>query len=82
MKDGSTIPLLTDYKVTLSTIPKSQLADFITKKYSPEFAKDNLNKDWFKIDGEFIKEVVIGTRKGVDFEMGRALDKILRKENK
>lgn len=70
MKDGGTIPLLTDYKVTLSTIPKSQLADFITKKYSPEFAKDNLNKDWFKIDGEFIKEIVIGARKGVQFEMG------------
>lgn len=70
MKDGSTLSLLTDYEVTLSTLPKNQLADWLTKKHGPEFAKENLQKDWFKIDGEFIKEVVIGSRKSVHFDLG------------
>lgn len=69
-KETVTIPLLTDYKVTLSTLPKNQLADWVTKHRSPEFAKEHLQKDWFKIDGESIKEVVIGSRKGVQYDMG------------
>ncbi len=70
LQNGATIPLLTDYTVRLSAMPKTQLAEYLTKQRGPEFVKENFSKDWFLSNKEEVQEVIVGSHKAARLEMG------------
>lgn len=69
-KDGRTLSLLTDFELTLQTVPTKQLGDWVKKNFGPEFLKESFKDNRFVPDNDTIKNVAFGGNKGVVISLG------------